>query len=186
MKSENIQINKKRAFVNSAIFLLIVLVIAIGSEIFTSKYISNQRKIISLSFKNKTMSAQAQKQGLENEVIYAKSIEKVMSEKEYQDFKNGLSIIAVNSEITINKISDGLVRNIKEYKENKIVIEAVGSYEAFKRFKDRLAKLNYFINFDKEIISRENAASNKIKINTEIHVIVLADKETKLLQLNKK
>jgi Tfp pilus assembly protein PilO len=186
MKSENTQINKKRVLINSVIFLLIVLVIAIGSEIFTSKYIMGQRKIISLNFKDKTISAQAQKQGAENEVIYAKAIEKVMSEKEYQDFKNGLSIIAVNSEITINKISDGLVRNIKDYKENKIVIEAVGSYDAFKRFKDRLSKLNYFINFDKEIISRENAASNKIKINTEIHVIVLADKEAKLLQLNRR
>jgi hypothetical protein len=186
MKSENIQTNKKKAFVASAIFLLIVLIIAIGSEIFTSKYIMNQRQIISLNFKNRTVSAQAQKQGVENEVIYAKAIEKVMSEKEYQDFKNGLSIIAVNSEVTINKVSDGLVRKIKEYKENKIIIEAVGSYESFKRFKDRLAKLNYFINFDKEIISRENAASNKIKISAEIHVIVLADKEAKLNQLNRR
>ena len=186
MKSENAQKNKKKTFSTSAIFLLIVLIVGIGSEIFTSKYIAEQRKKIALNFKNRNLSNQAQKQGVENEVIYAKAIEKVMSEKEYQDFKNGLSIIAVNSEVTINKISDGLVRNIKEYKENKIIIEAVGSYESFKRFKDRLAKLNYFINFDKEIISRENAASNKIKISAEIHVIVLADKEAKLNQLNRR
>lgn len=186
MKNENISINKKKAFITSAAFLLIVLIIGISSEIFTSKYINNQRNKIRLNYQKRTEFTQSQKQGVENEALYSKSIDRVMSEKEYQDFKNGLSIIAVNSEISINKISDALVRNVKGYKENKIMIEAVGTYDAFKKFKNKLSNMNYFINFDKETISRENASSNKIKMNAEIHVIVLANKESVLNDLKKK
>jgi len=182
----NSSVNKKKAFIGSAIFLLVVLIIGIGSEIFTSKYISNQKSKMRLAYQKRIESTQAQKKGVENESIYINAIDKVMSEKEYQDFKNGLSIIAVNSEVTINKISDAPVKNIKDYKENKIIIEAVATYDAFKRFKDRLAKLNYFINFDKETIARENPTSNKIKINAELHVIVFANKEAVLNQLKKK
>jgi len=175
----------KKKFTYSAIFLFVVLILGVGFEIYTSKYITDQRNKIRINLKNKANFTQAQKQGEQNEAIYLTAIDKVMSEKEYQDFKNGLSIIAVNSAISINKISDGLVRNIKEYRENKIMIEAVGSYESFKKFKDKLSKLNYFINFDKETISRENASSNKIKINAEIHVIVLANKETVINEFKK-
>jgi len=182
----NSSVNKKKAFVASTIFLLAVIIIGIGSEVFTSKYIADQRSKMRLSYQKRTELTQTQKRGVENESIYINAIDKVMSEKEYQDFKNGLSIIAVNSDVTINKISDASVKNIKDYKENKIIIEAVATYDAFKRFKDRLAKLNYFINFDKETITRENPTSNKIKINAELHVIVFANKEAVINQIKKK
>jgi Tfp pilus assembly protein PilO len=169
--------NKKNIFIISLLALFVFLFLGIYLENYTSKLIFNLRSKIKTNQQALLMRNQNQKQNVDSKIIYSDAIQKVMSDKEFEDFKNALSVIAINNDVTITKLSDSFVRDIKDYKENKISLEAVATYDAYKNFKNKIASLNYFINFDKEIIMRENATSNKIKISSEILLVVFPKKD---------
>lgn len=185
--------NFKKKYTVSIVFLIIVTVLAIGSEIFTTKYVSDQKKKInqSIANKNKTSTLQSEIPKLitlqmQNESKYIQALEKVMSEKELQNFKSNLVKIAAKQKINLSIKNDAPVRKIKDYEETKFLFESVSTYDAYKKFKEEIAKLNYFINFDKEIVKRENETSKQIKVNGELHVIVFSKKEEIINEFNKK
>jgi hypothetical protein len=192
MKNDEAVGNFKKKYTLAVVFLIIVTLVAIGSEIFTTRYVSNQKKKINQSITNsKTISVIQNEIGnllakqIKNESDYIKALDKVLSEKELQIFKNSLFQISSKYKVNLSIIKDEFIRDVTDYKETKLIFETLSTYEAYKKFKEQIANLNYFINFEKEVAKRENENSNRIKVNGEIHIIVFSKKEETINEFNK-
>jgi hypothetical protein len=192
MKNDETIGNFKKKYTVAVVFLIIVTLVAIGSEIFTTKYVSDQKKRINQSITNSkrisVMQSEVENliaQQVKNESDYIKALDKVMSEKELQIFKSSLFQIASKYKVNLSIKKDEPIRDVTDYKETKLIFETLSTYEAYKKFKEQIANLNYFINFEKEVVKRENENSNQIKVSGEIYVIVFSKKEETISEFNK-
>ena len=192
MKNDEVVGNYKKKYTIAVVFLVVVTLIAIGSEVFTTKYVSDQKTKINRSITNSKRISQMQSEienlitkRQKNEADYIKTLNKVMSEKELEIFKSSLFQIASKYKVNLSVKKDETIREVTDYKETKFTFETLSTYDSYKRFKEQIANLNYFINFEKEVVKRESESSNQIKVSGEIHVIVFSKKEETILEFNK-
>ena len=173
-------------------FLAFVIILILSLQIYTTSLKSSQANQIrigkSAEQKSDTIIAEMAQIGKETkdlEYKYLKSLETIMSPIEFQNFKNSISGLASKNSIFISVINEGKKIKVREYNLNSINLELISNYSNYVNFKKDIAKTPFRINFDKEIIVRENPSSSKIKINAKIDVIVFDNKD-KLFKEKKK
>lgn len=164
--------------------LFIVLLVFIGAEIYTSIVLSSQSTMLT---KGKVASDKSQKilielgkigkEANQKQYEYMKSLEKIMSPAQFQNFKNSISGVASKHKVAVISLNEGKPVPINEYIMLLINFETVSNYMAYVNFKKELANTPFKINFDTETITRETPTSANIKVKGIISAMVFEDKE---------
>ena len=172
-------------------FFVLAVIVILGLEIYTGITLSGQNKKLKMtsgiSDKSRMILIDIAKKGKlsqEQEYYKAKELEKIMSTKEFQDFKNSLSPNAGKSGVTINNLVEGKTTFLgKDYQINRIKFVTTSTYQNYTEFRKQISLTPFKINFENELISREHPLSKNIKVEATIDVYVASEKEKELKKL---
>jgi hypothetical protein len=172
-------------------FFVLAVIVILGLEIFTGITLSGQNKKIKMTSgindKSRMILIDIAKKGKlsqEQEYYKAKELEKIMSTKEFQDFKNSFSPNAGKFGVTINNLEEGKTTFLgKDYQINRIKFTTTSTYQNYTEFRKQISLTPFKINFENELISREHPLSKNIIVESTIDVYVAGEKEKELKKL---
>ena len=185
-------ISDKSKFVLVGFYTLIIsIILFIFLEIFTSIKLSNQNTVLRTNSgadeESRSILMKIAVKGNEVKKInyeHIKEIMRLMSPKEFQEFKNNISGMASSLNVQINSLNEIKSEKLDIYDIYAIEYQFLSKYENFIQLKKKLSETNFKINLLEENIKRYSPESDKILAKGIIHAYVFIDKE-KLLQDNK-
>lgn len=191
LPDETLKDKSKSNVVGFGIFIFAFLLV-IGLEVYSVITLSSQKKIISQSSgaseKSKEIMLNMAKVGKKvslAEYDYAKSLDTIMTPQNFQDFKNSITPMAAQFNVTINSISDGEITKVgKKFEIYRIKFEVVSEYQNYVLFRKDIAKTPFKINFEQETIKRNKPKSKEILIKGTVSAYVMEKKEKELKKLS--
>jgi hypothetical protein len=185
-------ISDKSKFVLVGFYTLIAsIILFIFLELFTSMKLSDQNNILEKNNgadnESRNVLIKIAKKGNEVKKInyeHIKEIMRLMSPKEFQEFKNNISGMANSFNVQINSLNEIKNEKLDIYEIYAIEYQFLSKYENFVQLKKKISETKFKINLFEENIERYSPESDKILAKGIIHAYVFIDKE-KLLQDNK-
>ena len=186
-------ISDKSKFVLVGFYTLIIsIILFIFLEIFTSIKLSNQNTILRTNSgadeESRSILMRIAVKGNEVKKInyeHIKEIMRLMSPKEFQEFKNNISGMASSLNVQINSLNEMKSEKLDIYDIYAIEYQFLSKYENFVQLKKKISETKFKINLFEENIERYSPESDKILAKGIIHAYVFMDKEN-LLNNNKK
>jgi hypothetical protein len=186
-------ISDKSKFVLVGFYTLIAsIILFIFLELFTSMKLSDQNNILEKNSgadnESRNVLINIAKKGNEVKKInyeHIKEIMRLMSPKEFQEFKNNISGMASSFNVQINSLNEIKNEKLDIYEIYAIEYQFLSKYENFVQLKKKISETKFKINLFEENIERYSPESDKILAKGIIHAYVFMDKEN-LLNNNKK
>ena len=186
-------ISDKSKFVLVGFYTLIAsIILFIFLELFTSMKLSDQNNILEKNNgadnESRNVLINIAKKGNEVKKInyeHVKEIMRLMSPKEFQEFKNNISGMASSFNVQINSLNEIKNEKLDIYEIYAIEYQFLSKYENFVQLKKKISETKFKINLFEENIERYSPESDKILAKGIIHAYVFMDKEN-LLNNNKK
>ena len=186
-------ISDKSKFVLVGFYTLIAsIILFIFLELFTSMKLSDQNNILEKNNgadnESRNVLINIAKKGNEVKKInyeHIKEIMRLMSPKEFQEFKNNISGMASSFNVQINSLNEIKNEKLDIYEIYAIEYQFLSKYENFVQLKKKISETKFKINLFEENIERYSPESDKILAKGIIHAYVFMDKEN-LLNNNKK
>lgn len=186
-------ISDKSKFVLVGFYTLIAsIILFIFLELFTSMKLSDQNNILEKNNgadnESRNVLIKIAKKGNEVKKInyeHIKEIMRLMSPKEFQEFKNNISGMANSFNVQINSLNEIKNEKLDIYEIYAIEYQFLSKYENFVQLKKKISETKFKINLFEENIERYSPESDKILAKGIIHAYVFMDKEN-LLNNNKK
>jgi hypothetical protein len=186
-------ISDKSKFVLVGFYTLIAsIILFIFLELFTSMKLSDQNNILEKNNgadnESRNVLIKIAKKGNEVKKInyeHVKEIMRLMSPKEFQEFKNNISGMANSFNVQINSLNEIKNEKLDIYEIYAIEYQFLSKYENFVQLKKKISETKFKINLFEENIERYSPESDKILAKGIIHAYVFMDKEN-LLNNNKK
>ena len=186
-------ISDKSKFVLVGFYTLIAsIILFIFLELFTSMKLSDQNNILEKNSgadnESRSVLINIAKKGNEVKKInyeHIKEIMRLMSPKEFQEFKNNISGMASSFNVQINSLNEIKNEKLDIYEIYAIEYQFLSKYENFVQLKKKISETKFKINLFEENIERYSPESDKILAKGIIHAYVFMDKEN-LLNNNKK
>ena len=186
-------ISDKSKFVLVGFYTLITsIILFIFLELFTSMKLSDQNNILEknsgVDNESRSVLINIAKKGNEVKKInyeHIKEIMRLMSPKEFQEFKNNISGMASSFNVQINSLNEIKNEKLDIYEIYAIEYQFLSKYENFVQLKKKISETKFKINLFEENIERYSPESDKILAKGIIHAYVFMDKEN-LLNNNKK
>ena len=189
---DNTLVDHSKKIIFGIAVLFFTVLIFIGIEIYTSSKLISQTSWIAKGNSSKEQSnklmmvlAKIGKDVKNKEYQYLKTLNHIMSPTEFQNFKNSISSISSKNNISINSLKEGKPIMMKNYSISTINLTAISKYQSYVNFKKDLTDIKYKINFEDELITRENPTSKNITITATISALVSEKKQSLFVKKKK-